>query len=72
MPPVTSELAVGNALEADGFLPLDGLDDRAVLGAPQLGAVERSGLESPAGVGEPIGTQKAADLIGTVRGVHRK
>ena len=59
-------------LQADALLALDGLDDGAVLGLTQLGAVERSGLETLAGVGEPIGTQKAADLIGTKRGVHRK
>ena len=70
VPPVAAEFAVGDALQAQGFLLAHGLGDGLVLGRLQRRGIDLAALELRARGGERSGAQQAADLVGAERDAH--
>jgi hypothetical protein len=67
VPGGAAELAVGRRAEADLLLPADGLADRVVLDAAQLGGVDPPGGEVVARLQQLRRPQQAADVVGPER-----
>ncbi len=67
VPPGAAEFAVGRKLQAHRRLPVDDLLDLGILDLAQLIGLDRALLEFRARVLDAVGTQQAADLVGTER-----
>ena len=61
MPPVAAELAIGDALQPDRFLPAHDLGDDRISGGTQRGGVDLAMLEGPTRVvmGFPLPNRRA-------------
>src|SRR2546426_8981516 len=70
VPPVATELAVGDRLQADVFLQLDGLPDAFVFHGAQRRTVDLALLVPGARGMECLRAQQAADVVGAERGFH--
>src|SRR6266699_1057789 len=70
VPPVAAELAVGDRLQADVLLQLDGVLDAFVLHGAQRRTVDLALLVSGARGMECLRAQQAADVVGAERGFH--
>jgi hypothetical protein len=68
VPVVAAKLAVGDRFQADRLLARHGGADRVILVFTQLLGVDLAALEAGARIDEGLGTQQAADLVGTKRG----
>ena len=67
VPPVATELAVGDRSESDAELLLDDVADRVVLDRRQLACWELAVAPALTDLGEVARTQQAADMVGASR-----
>src|SRR5467141_961589 len=72
VPPVAAELAVGDRLQADVLLQLDGFLDALVFHGTQRRMIDLA-LPVPGARGmECLRAQQAADVVGAERGFHER